>query len=463
MFGKDFIWGVASSAYQIEGRDETDGCGECVWDSFIKAGNTRDGEDASVSCDHIHHYKEDFALMKKLGIRNYRFSLNWSRILPEGTGRVNEKAIALYRDMLLCMKENEITPYITLFHWEYPQALEKKGGWLNEQSPEWFEEYAKIVAKNFSDVCEYFITMNEPQCFCGLGHFQGVHAPGYKLPIEYTFRLIHNVLKAHGRAVKALRKYASRPIKVGFAPTSGVAMPKTNKKEDIEAARKRYFGFDKDDGNWTWNVSWYTDPVVLGHYPKEGLKRFASYLPEISEEDFRKDMEFIHQPIDFLGQNIYNGYVVEAGENGEPVDVKRKMGYTKTASDWPVTPECLYWGTHFLYERYRLPLYITENGMSCHDMVSVDGKVHDPNRITFLDAYLGQLQKAVDEGVDVRGYFLWTFLDNFEWEKGYNERFGTIYVDFETQERIPKDSAFWYKKVIETNGECLSINDDRRV
>lgn len=459
MFGKDFIWGVASSAYQIEGRDERDGCGQCVWDTFVADGKIQDGTDARVSCDHIHRYREDFALMKQLGIKNYRFSLNWSRILPEGTGKVNEKAIALYRDMIQCMKENEITPYITLFHWEYPQALERRGGWLNEESSEWFEQYAKIVAENFSDLCEYFITMNEPQCFCGLGHFQGAHAPGYKLPIEFTFRLIHNVLKAHGRAVKALRKYSVRSVKIGFAPTCGVAMPETEKEQDIAAARNRYFGFDKDESNWTWNVSWYTDPVVLGHYPKEGLKRFARYLPEFSKED----MELIHQPIDFLGQNIYNGYVVKAGENGEILDVKRKPGYTKTATNWPVTPECLYRGTKFLYERYQLPLYITENGMSCHDMVSVDGKVHDPNRITFLDAYLGQLQRAVDEGVDIHGYFLWTFLDNFEWEKGYNERFGSVYVDFETQERIPKDSALWYKKVIETNGECLSINDDRRV
>lgn len=458
MFRDDFVWGVASSAYQIEGREEGDGCGQSIWDTFTEKGRIQDKSDAKTACDHMHRYKEDFALMRMMGIKAYRFSLNWARILPEGTGRVNEKAIAMYRDMILEMKKNHIEPYITMYHWEFPQALEDKGGWLNEEVIQWFGEYAKVVAENFSDLCEYFITLNEPQCFVGLGHLSGVHAPGKKLPYKEVFQIAHNALRAHGQAVINLRKYAGRAIKVGYAPTCGMAYPATDKPEDIEAARKVLFGFYQPMDNWTWNVAWFNDPAFLGRYPGEGLTKFAEYLPEITKED----MELISQPVDFMGQNIYNGYMVRQGEDGEPELVYRPAGSPKTAANWPVTPECFYWGVRFLYERYHLPLYITENGMSCHDDVSLDGRVHDPNRQNFLDMYISALQKANDDGADIRGYFLWTFLDNFEWDKGYTERFGIVYVDFATQKRIVKDSAFWYQKVIESNGKELTINKKAR-
>ena len=458
MFRDDFVWGVASSAYQVEGRDPEDGCGRNIWDTFTEEGRILDGKNAYTACDHMHRYKEDYKLMKLLGIKAYRFSMSWARILPEGTGRVNEKAIAMYRDMILSMKENGIEPYITMYHWEFPQALQDKGGWLNEDVIQWFGEYAKVVAENFSDICEYFITLNEPECFVGLGHLSGVHAPGVKLPYKDVFQIAHNALRAHGQAVINLRKYACRPIKVGYAPTCGMAYPATDSPEDIEAARKTLFGFHQPMDNWTWNVAWFNDPVFLGKYPEEGLKKFAEYLPEITDED----MKLISQPLDFMGQNIYNGYMMRQGENGEPEYVDREAGAAKTAAGWPVTPECFYYGVKFLYERYHLPLYITENGMSCHDDVSLDGRVHDPNRQNFLDLYISALQRANDDGADVRGYFLWTFLDNFEWDKGYTERFGIVYVDFKTQKRIVKDSAFWYQKIIESNGRELTVNKKTR-
>lgn len=458
MFRDDFVWGVASSAYQVEGRDPEDGCGKNIWDTFTEEGRILDGKDAYTACDHMHRYKEDYKLMKLLGIKAYRFSMSWARILPEGTGRVNEKAIAMYRDMILSMKENGIEPYITMYHWEFPQALQDKGGWLNEDVIQWFGEYAKVVAENFSDICEYFITLNEPECFVGLGHLSGVHAPGLKLPYKDVFQIAHNALRAHGQAVINLRKYACRPIKVGYAPTCGMAYPATDSPEDIEAARKTLFGFHQPMDNWTWNVAWFNDPVFLGKYPEEGLKKFAEYLPEITDED----MKLISQPLDFMGQNIYNGYMMRQGEDGEPEYVDREAGAAKTAAGWPVTPECFYYGVKFLYERYHLPLYITENGMSCHDDVSLDGRVHDPNRQNFLDLYISALQRANDDGADVRGYFLWTFLDNFEWDKGYTERFGIVYVDFKTQKRIVKDSAFWYQKIIESNGRELTVNKKTR-
>ena len=458
MFRDDFVWGVASSAYQVEGRDPQDGAGRMIWDTFTEEGGTLDGKGASVTCDHMHRYKEDYKLMRLLGVKAYRFSVSWSRIMPEGTGTVNEKAVAMYRDMILTMKENGITPYLTMYHWEFPQALQDRGGWLNEEVIRWFGEYAKVVAENFSDICENFITLNEPQCFVGLGHLRGVHAPGKKLSYPETFQIAHNALRAHGQAVIQLRKYAKQPIRIGYAPTCGMAYPASNKPEDIEAARKVLFSFCNPMDNWTWNVAWFNDPVFLGRYPEQGLEKFKEYLPEITQED----MDLIDQPVDFMGQNIYNGYLVRAGAAGEPEFVDRPAGFPKTAAGWPVTPEGLYWGVKFLYERYKMPLYITENGMSCHDIVSRDGQVHDPDRITFLDKYLSALQQASDDGADVRGYFLWTFLDNFEWDKGYNERFGIVYVDFATQKRIAKDSAYWYQRVMEENGKMLSINQPEK-
>lgn len=454
MFKKDFVWGVASSAYQVEGTDPNDGRGEMIWDDFLAEGKGYANQTAEISCDHMHRYKDDYALMKNMGIKAYRFSLNWSRILPDGIGRVNQKAIDMYRDMILTMKEDGIEPYITLFHWEFPKALYHKGGWLNSEVVEWFGEYAKVVAENFSDICTNFITFNEPQCVVLLGHMTGEHAPGIKVSIRDSFLIAHNLLKAHGAGVINLRKYAKQEIKIGFAPTGGVAYPYTDSKEDIEAAKKVYFGFENPIERWAWNVSWFSDPVFLGHYPEEGLKKYAKYLPEITEED----MELIHQKIDFMGQNIYNGYYIRCGEDGKPEYVEREVGSPVTAVNWPITPKAFYYGIKFLTERYNYPLYITENGMACHDNISIDGRVHDYDRITFLDEYISEMQRAIDEGANVKGYFCWTFLDNLEWDKGYKERFGLVYVDYHNQRRIVKDSGYWYKKLIETNGMCLSVN-----
>lgn len=458
MFRDDFVWGVSSSAYQIEGTDPEDGRGKNIWDDMPAMGKIQEGRNALTACDHMHRYAEDFRMLKHLNIKAYRFSVSWPRIMPEGTGRVNEKAITMYRDMIIEMKKNGVVPYLTMYHWDLPQALEDQGGWLNENVIEWFGEYAKVVAENFTDICDYFITLNEPQCFVGLGYDRGVHAPGKELSTKEVFQIAHNALRAHGKAVINLRKYAKKEIQIGYAPTCSVAIPASEKPEDIEAAKKVYFGFYQQLSNWSWNVSWFSDPVFLGKYPEEGLEKFAEYLPKITEED----MKLIHQPLDFMGQNIYNGYYISAGKDGEPVWDATPDGLPITASKWPNTPECLYWAVRFVYERYGLPIYITENGVSCADNVAIDGRIHDNERIEFLDQYLSALQKAADEGADVRGYFQWTFLDNFEWEKGYSERFGMIWVDFATQQRIAKDSAFWFQKTAECNGANLSINQKPR-
>ena len=448
-FAKDFVLGAATSSYQIEGTGRDSGKGQNIWDVFTKEpGRVYEGHTGDIACDHYHRFREDVAYMKELGLKGYRFSIDWSRVLPEGTGKVNEKGIDFYNALIDELLEQGIEPYITLYHWELPYEIYKRGGWMNPEIVEWFGQYARLVAERFSDRVKYFFTLNEPQCFVGLGFLQGCHAPGVKAPLRDTFEMAHNALKAHGRAVQMLRAYGKQNVQIGYAPTSGMCYPEKETPKDIEAARKALFALPDDLSNWTWNVSWWSDPVILGKYPEEGMKKYEKYLPVITDED----MKLISQPIDFYGQNIYNGRCIRMGTDGRPEEVRRPAGFPKTATNWPVTPEALYWGPKFLYERYRKPIYITENGMACHDTVSQDGKVHDPNRIDFLARYLKNLKRAAEE-IDIRGYFQWSLMDNFEWDKGYAERFGIIYVDFETQERIWKDSAYWYRDLIRRNGD----------
>lgn len=459
-FNKDFIWGVATSSYQIEGGAYKDGKGLNIWDVFCKEeGKVFDNQTGDIACDHYHRYKEDIQSMKRMGVKAYRFSLNWARILPNGTGIKNQKGIDFYNQIIDELIRNDIIPYVTLYHWELPYELYKKGGWLNEECIEWFAEYATIVAEEFSDRVKHFITLNEPQCFVGLGYLQGVHAPGLKIQIKDTFQIVHNALKAHGKAVIALREHAKGQINIGYAPTGPMFYPATNREEDINAAREKLFSLPDDLSNWTWNVSWFSDPVFLGKYPEEGLKKYKDYLPNITKED----MELIAQPLDFMGENIYNGTMVYADKNHEIKIVDRYVGFPKTSTNWPVTPESIYWGAKFLVERYGLPLYITENGMACHDVKSVDGQVHDPNRIDFLYRYLYGVKKAIEDGVDIQGYFEWSFMDNFEWNEGYDKRFGLVYVDFTTGERIWKDSAYWYQKIISDNGENIVMNEEKEI
>ncbi len=450
-FSENFVWGAATSAYQIEGAVKEDGKGEHIWDVYVKEpGHIYGGHNGNSACDHYHRFREDVSIMKEIGIMAYRFSIDWSRVLPEGFGSVNESGIAFYDSLINELLKNGIEPYITLHHWELPYEIYKRGGWMNPQIVEWFGEYARLIAGRFSDRVTHFFTLNEPQCFVGLGYLTGDHAPGIKAPLRDTFEMAHNALKAHGRAVQMLRQYGKQRLTVGYAPTCGMCYPETEKAEDIEAARQALFAMNQDDRNWTWNVSWWSDPVLLGNYPEEGLKRYEPYLPRITDED----MKLIAEPIDVYGQNIYNGRCIRMGRDGMPEEVKRCEGFPKTAVLWPVTPEALYWGPRFLYERYRKPIYITENGMSCHDVVSIDGKVHDPNRTDFLARYLKELKRAAGE-IDLRGYFHWSLMDNFEWEKGYSERFGLVYVDYQTQKRMKKDSAYWYQDVIRSNGAKL--------
>ncbi|MCL1981951.1 MAG: GH1 family beta-glucosidase [Clostridiales bacterium] len=449
LFPKDFAWGAATSAYQIEGAACQDGKGESVWDVFCRQpGRVYGGHTGDVACDHYHRFDEDFSIMESLGIRNYRFSFAWPRLLPEGTGAVNQKGLEFYDRLIDSMMAHGIMPHATLFHWDYPYALFCRGGWLNDDSPGWFAEYAELLARRYGDRVKNIFTLNEPQCFIGISCFDTFHAPGIKFPVKDCLAMAHNVMLAHGKSVQAIR--ASAPgAAIGYAPTGRYYHPASERPYDVEAAREATF--DVNEGDWTFSVAWWSDPVILGRYPQKALEQLEPLMPKIKPGD----MELISQPIDVYGQNIYNSAPVKAGGSGYEV-VPYGPGHAKTGFSWPVTPECLYWAPKYLYERYKLPIVITENGLSAIDTVSLDGKVHDSSRIDYIQKHLLALARAAEDGVDLLGYFHWSLLDNFEWNSGYNERFGLVYVDFQTLERTPKDSAAYYSKVVESNGGSLS-------
>jgi beta-galactosidase len=450
-FKKDFIWGAATSAYQIEGGTEKGQKGTDIWDVFSETpGKVYGGHTGAIACDHYNRFEEDIELMRSLHLSAYRFSVSWARLMPDGTGEINQEGLAFYNKLIDKLVACGIEPYLTLYHWELPYELHKKGGWMNPEIVDWFARYAAVIAENFSDRVRHFFTFNEPQCIVGLGYIKGEHAPGLHCSPKDTLLMGHNLLKAHGKAVLALREHAKQQIKIGFVSTGMLNYPATEKPEDIEVAKKSVFS-TWSVNEWALGISWWCDPVYLGHYPEKGLQLYRDVLPEITEED----MKLIHQPLDFIGQNVYHSLPICADETGSPVPVPYYDGYPKTSLNWPVTPDTLYWGPKFLYERYRLPILITENGMACHDVISLDGKVHDPNRIDFLNRYLKRLRDAADDGVDIGGYFHWSLMDNFEWAFGYGDRFGLVYIDYRNQQRLIKDSGFWYKDVIDQNGNNL--------
>lgn len=449
MFKPDFSWGVASAAYQIEGSPETDGKGLSVWDMMCrKTGAVHQGHTGNVACDHVNRFREDVALMKQIGAKAYRFSISWPRVLPEGTGKVNEKGLAFYDRLVDELLKSGIQPWATLFHWDFPYALYCRGGWLSPDSPKWFADYTAVVADKLSDRVKNWMTLNEPQCFIDLGHRVGIHAPGLKLADMDVFQAMHHTLLAHGRAVQTLRARCKSPASIGWAPVGITKYPVTESKVDIEAARTSMFDYDQRNA---WSLSYISDPVIFGKYPDNAAALQGADAPRIGQDDF----SIISQKLDFFGVNIYEGHPVKAGPDGKPLAVVRPEGYPITAFGWPVEPLALYWGPRFIAERYKLPVVITENGLANLDWVDVDGNVNDTTRIDFTRRYLRELRRASADGVDVRGYFHWCAMDNFEWAEGYSKRFGLIHVDFATQKRTIKASGHWYRNVIESNGRTL--------
>ena len=448
-FPKNFTWGTAAASFQIEGAAREDGKGPSVWDMLCrKPGAVYNGHTGDVACDHYHRYPEDVAILKGMGVKGYRLSVSWPRVLPAGTGAANEKGLAFYDRLVDALLEAGITPWVTLFHWDFPLELYYRGGWLNRDSAEWFADYATLIGKRLGDRVTNWMTLNEPQVYINAGHLEGRHAPGDQLALHEVLRASHNTLRAHGRGVQALRAASPQPCRIGYAPASHPRVPATDSPADVDAARRAFFA---TPGRNVATMSWWLEPVFSGKYPEDGWKLFGHDVPTVAAGD----LELIAQPVDFFGINIYAGDRIRATADGGFEKVPSPVGMPRTAFDWPIVPDAMYWTARFCHERYKMPIVVTENGISCTDSVSLDGKVHDPLRIDFTRRYLLELERAIDGGVPVEGYFHWSFIDNFEWAEGYKQRFGLVHCDYATGTRTPKDSAAWYSEVIRTNGAAL--------
>lgn len=450
VFGKDFVWGAASSAYQIEGFSTANGGGASIWDTFCHTpGKIAYDDHGDIACDSYHRYTEDIALLKELGVKAYRFSTSWARIDPNADGNWNEAGLTYYdRVVNLCL-ENGITPYLTLYHWELPQAAQDWGGWQKRQTADAFARFAGKMAEHFRGRVKHYFTLNEPQCTVALGHQSGVHAPGKQLNLSGQFGVLVNQLLAHGLTQRAIQA-ADPEALVGIASTGRLCYPEEETPENIQAARDATFAVSDED--WAFTHHWFLDPICLGRFPESAGTKLEPLIRRVPAED----MEIIHTVPHMLGYNIYNGHAVRATETGFTY-APRYPGFPRTALKWPVTPEVMDWGVRFLQERYGLPGYITENGLSCNDRIYLDRQVHDAERIDFLARYLRCLGRAVENGADIRGYFHWALTDNFEWNNGYGERFGLVFLDYPTGQRIPKDSFRWYQDVIQSGNVRFSL------
>lgn len=450
MFDKDFLWGAASSAYQIEGSYLADGKGLGIWDHFGKEKKyIAHGENGEIACDHYNRFREDVALMKEMGLKSYRFSISWPRVLPNGIGAINEKGLQFYSNLVDELLAANIKPMVTLYHWDLPYELHKKGGWKNPEMPSWFAEYTKVIVEQLSDRVEYWITINEPSCFVGAAYKNGGHAPFEKNDVETMMQVCKNVFLAHGKAVSMIRKHSKKTAIIGMAPTGPVRIPTNHTPKAIELAKQKTFQITED--YYATSDAWWADPIYLGKFPEQAKEVFGDKLITFTEEEWRE----VSQPLDFCGYNIYHAEIAYEEPEGL-YDTYAYQGSPRTPMDWNITPEVMYWSAKFHYERYGKPIMITENGMAGMDWLHCDGAVHDPQRIDFLKRYLTELRKATDEGVPIIGYQYWTLMDNFEWTLGYDKRFGLIYVDYQTQKRTLKDSAYWYRDVIRNNGDvCM--------
>jgi len=438
VFPDNFLWGAATASYQIEGSHDADGKGESVWDRFSHTpGTIWNTETGDVACDHYRRYEEDVKLMASIGLNSYRFSLSWPRIFPAGGGKPNPKGLDFYRRLVEQLHRHNIKPAVTLYHWDLPQALQDKGGWNNRDTARYFAEYAAYVYENLDLPVDMWITLNEPWVIAILGHAFGIHAPGVS-DFSTALQVSHNLLLGHGLAVKAFREAKRGEEPIGITLNLAPVQPLTDSPADIDAARR-------SDGFMN---RWFLNPIFKGSYPEDMVELFSrSFELPVTEKE---DATIIAEPIDFLGINNYTRVLVEASgdENafmGNPVN---PQGPEYTEMGWEVYPQGLYELLTRVHRDYGpLPLYITENGAAFPDQLEKDGTVNDDRRINYLETYLHETWKAVEEGVPLKGYYVWTLMDNFEWALGYSRRFGIVYVDYATQRRIPKDSARFYASV----------------
>jgi beta-glucosidase len=432
-FPADFLWGAAVSAYQIEGAVDEDGRGESIWDRFSATpGKVAGGDTGAVACDSYHRYRDDVRLMQDLGLNAYRFSIAWPRIVPEGRGPANVRGLDYYDRLVDELLAAGIEPFATLYHWDLPQALEDRGGWPVRDTAEAFAEYVEVVAARLGDRIRNWITQCEPWVVGWLGYGTGEHAPGRQSDAD-ALAAAHHVLLSHGLAADVLRREAPG-ARVGITIDLVAFHPLTDSDGDLEA-------LTRSDG---YRNRWILDPVLRGAYPEDMLDHFGPILPTIGDGD----LETISGPLDFLGVNYYTRSVVRAnGVDGSPATVESD-DVERTDMGWEVYPDGLYELLVRLTDEYDPPpLYVTENGAAYADRRD-NGSVHDPRRISYVERHLSAIARAIENGIPVRGYFLWSLLDNFEWSFGYSRRFGIVYVDYETLERVPKASYLWYRDLI---------------
>ena len=436
-FPDDFTWGAATASYQIEGAWDEGGKGESIWDRFSHTpGKILNGDTGDVTCDHYHRWPEDIALMSDLGLNAYRFAIAWPRILPNGRGQVNKIGLDFYSRLVDGLLEAGITPFPTLYHWDLPQVLQDEGGWPVRSTAEAFVEYADTVSRHLGDRIKHWMTFNEPWVIASLGYLMGVHAPGHQ-DLDAMLPASHHLLLAHGWTVPVLRQNSPN-AEVGIVLDLGPQVPASPSTADRDVAR--YF-----DGTYN---RWYLDPICGRGYPTDVVQSYQRNFEYIQSGD----MEAIAAPIDFLGVNFYNRSIHR--NYAAPDNLPETVQHTgeRTEMGWEVHPESLYDLLGRLHFEYHFPaMYITENGAAYPDQISDDGHVHDADRISYLQRHLQSAARAIAAGVPLKGYFVWSLMDNFEWSYGFSQRFGLVYVDYETQERILKDSALWYKRVIEVS------------
>ena len=443
-FPSAFLWGAATSAYQIEGSPLADGAGMSIWHRFSHTpGRTAGGETGDIACDHYRRFAEDVSIMRDLGLNAYRFSIAWGRILPDGRGKVNAKGLDYYSRLIDALLANGIEPLVTLYHWDLPAALDDRGGWLNPDVPGWFADYASAVFRALGDRVRMWITLNEPWVVADAGYLHGVHAPGHANLFEAPLASRH-LLLAHAEAVRAYRSEGTG--RIGLVVNLTPIDPASQSPEDLDAC-------DREDAYMNRQ---YLDPVFLGRWPERMREVFGEAWPDSSAQD----LERIREPIDFLGINYYTRNVVRNDETAPPVraSVVGVPGRVYTETRWEVFPDGLTRILRWVTDTYgKVPLYITENGAAFLDPPAVGGNaIEDPLRTDYYRAHLRAAHQAMRSGVDLRGYFAWSLLDNYEWASGYKVRFGIVAVDYDTQRRAPKSSALFYRDVIRTRGGVLT-------
>jgi beta-glucosidase len=441
-FPDDFVWGSATASYQIEGAANEDGKGKSIWDTFAHTpGKIEDGKTGDVAVDHYHRYSEDIDLMRHLGLKHYRMSLAWPRIVPDGSGKVEPRGLDFYDRLVDALLEAGITPWVTLYHWDLPQAMQDSGGWTNRSVVDAFERYADAATARLGDRVKNWMTFNEPWVASVVGNLFGAHAPGLK-DVKTTLAVAHGILLGHGRGVAAVRANVKNG-KVGIVNNLAWIEPATTSEADAAAARRWDGAFNR----------WYMDPVFKGSYPTDMLAWFGKLAPEIKPGD----MESISAPTDFFGLNYYTRRLVAADPSSSFIEAKqvyRPYAYRAEFEEFEDWPEALYLTLRRIRDEYgNPPVYVSENGTTTIDTLGDDGCVHDPVRVDYLRRHFAAAHQARKEGADVRGYFVWSLLDNFEWGFGFTKRFGIVYVDYQDGlRRVLKDSAHFYADVIRKNG-----------